>query len=270
MAPQYGAKARLCNFLNSTARDTATSPAPPNPGFFLHGWPALEAFAQWTAYRYGYSFGSSCYYSTSCLASNPAAYSDTTTWVVQCCNELAFWNINSEGGTRSSLLTTSYFMSQCSAMLGPEVTPDTVGFNSRFGGKKPLVPSTSHVFATQGSDDPWKSAGVESTISVNYLESTATCSGCSHCRDLSGSNPNDPAALSAQRSAVLAQMKAWMSGAPTTPAASALSVGAVAGIAVSGVAALALGGFAAARFVARYASIDEADSHAPLVKSEGA
>jgi hypothetical protein len=91
MAPQYGAKARLCAFLNSTARDTPSSPAPPNAGFFLTGWPALEAFAAWTSFRYGPSFGSSCYYSTACLSSqaNASSWSDTTTWVLQCCNEVA-------------------------------------------------------------------------------------------------------------------------------------------------------------------------------------
>ena len=91
MAPQYGAKAQLCAFLNSTARDTPSSPAPPNAGGFVTGWAALEAFAVWTSYRYGPRFGSSCYYSTSCLASqaNASSWSDTTTWVLQCCNEVA-------------------------------------------------------------------------------------------------------------------------------------------------------------------------------------
>jgi hypothetical protein len=68
MAPQYGSKDALCKALNSTARPTPGSPAPPNPGWFFKGWPALEAFAAWTVGHYGRGFGSSCYYSTSCLA----------------------------------------------------------------------------------------------------------------------------------------------------------------------------------------------------------
>jgi hypothetical protein len=278
MGPQYGAKSTLCRYLNSTARDTPTSLAPPNPGFFLRDWDALVGFAQWTAFRYGVNFGSSCYYSTACLASNPSAYSDTTTWVLQCCNELAYWNVNSPGGTRSSRLTTSYFMSQCAAMLGPSVVPDTASFNGRFGGAKPLVSNSSFVFATQGSDDPWKAAGVQATISPNYLESTATCSGCSHCRDLSGSNANDPPAISAQRAAVLAQMKAWMVGSPpSSPASSAssLSGGAIAGIAVGTSIALIAAGFVGLPILARVWSVFRADESdvkdvkTPLFRASG-
>jgi hypothetical protein len=85
MAPQYGSKSKLCAYLNSTARETPLSPAPPNAGYFLRGWAALEAFAQWTNDHYGTSFGSSCYYSTKCLADASGIKSDTTTWVWQCC-----------------------------------------------------------------------------------------------------------------------------------------------------------------------------------------
>ena len=92
MAPQYGSKAALCKYLNSTARDTPSSPAPPDPGFYLRGWAALEAFAAWTNDHYGSGFGSSCYYSTACLALNDAGdLSDGTTWVWQCCSELGAW-----------------------------------------------------------------------------------------------------------------------------------------------------------------------------------
>ena len=86
MAPQYGYKAALCQYLNSTARDTPSSPTPPDPGFYFRGWEALEAFAKWTADHYGKGFASSCYYSSSCLAAGAASdLSDTTTWVWQCC-----------------------------------------------------------------------------------------------------------------------------------------------------------------------------------------
>jgi hypothetical protein len=60
MAPQYGSKDALCKALNSTARPTPGAPAPPDPGWFFRGWPALEAFADWTTGHYGKGFGSSC------------------------------------------------------------------------------------------------------------------------------------------------------------------------------------------------------------------
>lgn len=245
MAPQYGAKATMCLFLNSTARDTPSSPSPPNANNFLTGWSALEAFAQWTGYRYGVNFGASCYYSTACLSGgDPTYFSDGTTWVLQCCNELAYWNINSNGGTRSALITSDYFISQCNAAFGATVRPDTAAFNSRFGGALPLVPSSSNVFAVQGSDDPWQSAGVQSPISSNYRELTATCSGCSHCRDLSGTNSaSDPPELTAVRTAVLDQMTAWMTNpSPSSSSSSSLSTSAIVGIVVGagvGIAVLA-------------------------------
>ena len=147
MAPQYGAKKQLCAFLNSTARDTPSSPTPPGGGGYPTGWAALQAFAAWTSYRYGPGFGASCYYSTACLSSkaNASQWSDTTTWVLQCCNELAYWNIANIGPlrTRSTILTSDYFMSQCAAVY-PGVVPDTAAFNARFGGASPLVGSSKY------------------------------------------------------------------------------------------------------------------------------
>ena len=162
----------------------------------------------------------------------------------------ASWNIASASEasrTRSTLLTSDYFMQQCRAVYGAAIFPDTAAFNARFGGAAPFVGSHP-VVATQGSDDPWQTAGVQANLSATYLEFTATCSGCSHCRDLSGTNSaTDPPALTAVRQAALAVMRAWMGGgaapapAPASAGASPLSSGAIAGIAGGGVLTLAIG-----------------------------
>ena len=89
--------------------------------------------------------------------------------------------------------------------------PDTAAFNAKWGGAEPKV-GGHKVFATQGSDDPWQTAGVEKPLSKTYLESTATCAGCSHCRDLSASNPNDPAPLTETRKAVMTAVEGWLTG----------------------------------------------------------
>jgi hypothetical protein len=83
---------------------------------------------------------------------------------------------------------------------------------------------------------------VQAPLSPNYLEITATCDGCSHCRDLSASSANDPPALAAQRKAVLAQIVAWVAPAAPAPAAAApaTSPAAIAGYALGGGALLAL------------------------------
>jgi len=216
MAPQYGSKSIMCAYLNSTARDTPASPPPPGAGHYLRGWAALEGFSAWTRSHYGDGFGSSCYYSTKCLAgSDAASKSDTTTWVWQCCSELAYWNVaQDKPGTsvRSAWVNASYFEAQCHAAFDawdPTAFPDTFAFNARFGGAKPFV-GEHPVFATQGSDDPWQGAGVGKSISDTYLAATAVCAGCSHCRDLQGSRADDPRELAETRDAVIEVMGAWL------------------------------------------------------------
>ena len=86
--------------------------------------------------------------------------------------------------------------------------PDTAAFNARWGGAKP--PAKGPVFATQGSDDPWQLAGVDAPLGRRYLEATAVCEGCSHCRDLSGAQASDPAPLAEQRAAVMSAIKGWL------------------------------------------------------------
>ena len=132
----------------------------------------------------------------------------------QCCSEVAFWNIaqpSVAAATRSQWLNATYFEAQCAAIYGAAVFPDTAAFNKKWGGATPPV-GASRVFATQGSDDPWQSAGVQKPLSQTYRESTATCAGCSHCRDLSGSRADDPAALAATRKEVMAAVAGWVKG----------------------------------------------------------
>ena len=152
------------------------------------------------------------YYSTKCLADagDAATKTDTTTWVFQCCSQVAFWNIARAPGvaTRSQWVNSTYFEAQCGAVYGPSVFPDTDAFNAKWGGAKP--PAKGPVFATQGSDDPWQLAGVDAPLGDKYREVTAVCEGCSHCRDLSGAQENDPQPLAEQRAAVVAAIKGWV------------------------------------------------------------
>jgi len=203
-APQYGYQAAMCSYI-------VTDPA---AGTYLTGWPALQAFAAWTLTHYGSGFTGSCYYSTACL-SNPsyrAQWDDSTTWIWQCCNQLAYWQASYPGSLRSSWITTDYFVNQCKSAFGPSTYPNTTAFNAVYGGATPFV-GNNRVFASQGSVDPWQAAGVQAPLSPTYPEITAVCEACSHCADLHGSSPNDPAPLAAQRAAIKAQIKAWVSGA---------------------------------------------------------
>ena len=68
-----------------------------------------------------------------------------------CARARASWNIASQEATRtrSTLLTTDYFRSQCHAIYGASIVPDTTAFNARFGGATPFV-GAHPVVATQG------------------------------------------------------------------------------------------------------------------------
>jgi hypothetical protein len=90
MGPQYGYKDLLCSYLSD------------GQGGYLTGWPALVAFNNWTVTHYGASFAGSCYYSSVCLSSGSYSgqWSDSTTWVWQCCNQVAYWQAAYPGSLR--------------------------------------------------------------------------------------------------------------------------------------------------------------------------
>jgi Serine carboxypeptidase S28 len=126
-------------------------------------------------------------------------------------------------------------MNQCRLAYGNDTFPDTNAFNANYGGARPNVPSTSKVYAYQGSQDPWQPAGVNEDLSANYKEVTAVCGTCSHCADLHASNATrDDPALTAARQQIINQLVSWT----TSPASNGLSPGIIAAIAVGGVVAL--------------------------------
>lgn len=155
MGPQYGAKDALC-----AAIVPSTDP--------------LTQFAAWTNTHYGPTFGASCYYSTACLSSPSMSdqWPNQLPWVYQCCSQLAYWQVHSSGAYRSSLIDLSYYDGQCQKAFG--FKPNTTAFNERYGGARP---NATRVVALQGSDDPWKWAGVQASLSPDYVEYLATCDG---------------------------------------------------------------------------------------------
>jgi len=75
-------------------------------------------------------------------------------------------------------------------------TPSVNAINSAYGGD---TPTGSWVFYSQGSDDPWRPAGVTHPISATLREFTAKCDGCGHCKDLHSPSPSDPDVIRHQR-----------------------------------------------------------------------
>lgn len=133
-------------------------------------------------------------------------------WVYQCCHEMSWWQAaTGPMSLRPSLLTTAYWTAQCESAFGAAVTPAEVAqFNNKYGG---AAPNATHVVALNGSDDPWQGACVNATLSDTYIEATATCDGCSHCRDLSTPSDSAPPAIVAQQALIRAYVTAWVGAA---------------------------------------------------------
>lgn len=172
----------------------------------------LVQFANWTNTHYGPGFGAQCYYSTVCLSdpSYASQWPNQRPWVFQCCNELAYWQAGYPGSYRSQLITTDYYVAQCQSAFGPETYPNTTAFNGRYGGS---TPNATRVVALNGSDDPWKRAAVNQTLSSSYPMYTATCDGCGHCGDLHAPSASEDPAITTQHDAIFNFVSTWLAEA---------------------------------------------------------
>lgn len=192
MGVQYDAKDFMCSYLVPQPIDI------------------LSAFAEFVSVHYGPTFGDSCYYSTDCL-SDPTQYMqwyNTKTWIFQCCQEMSFWQAGFAGSIRSQSITVDYFIEQCQAAFGPGlVLANTTAFNMKYGG---LEPHASLITASQGSDDPWRTAGMGKSLNTYYPVHWAGCDGCGHCRDLHAPSPTDPQTIINQRAAMMADIASWV------------------------------------------------------------
>ena len=171
-AVQYGMKDKMCNGIQPT------NMADPLTQYRL----MIESI-------WGAGFTSNCGYSTYCLknetffANGQWANADYP-WVYQICSELGWWQNGYPGSIRPENVSTTYFLNQCKEVFWPSIFSDTYSFDLRHGGADPTTKGASRVIALQGSDDPWQTAGVRQTLSSDYIEVTAQCTGCGHCGDL--------------------------------------------------------------------------------------
>ena len=96
------------------------------------------------------------------------------------------------------------------------MVPDVDGFNAKYRG---FQPNSTNVFACNGSDDPWQGATINATISATYVEKTAVCDGCGHCRDLQRPSASDPATITQQRTELASYVSQWLKAAAPAPVA---------------------------------------------------
>ncbi len=152
-----------------------------------------------------------CYYSTVCLSSESmqsqwagAGYA----WIYQTCTQLAYWQVGFYNSLRPAMVVnTDYFENQCRLAFGQSALPDTFAFNDVFHGKDNQA---SNVIALQGSDDPWLTAGITTSLGPDYPAIIADCDDCGHCGDLSAPKAADPPSLTAQRAAVAKYIGGWL------------------------------------------------------------
>lgn len=195
---QYSAKTDMCNAI-----------LPETP--FESDWAVLENYAAYVNQFWGSNFLASCYYSTACMANasmsdqwGPAGYS----WVYECCNEMAWWQIGYPGSIRSRNISISYFEDQCRAAFYENTTTNSWAFNKRHHGLHPQT--LGNIVATQGSDDPWSTTGLHISQGPTFPVTTAQCTNCGHCGSMMSPQDSDPTPLKEQRQIVLRSLAKWL------------------------------------------------------------
>lgn len=198
-AVQYGSKLEMCNAILPIPYDDRQ---------------ALKMYKAMIEDVWGPGWTSNCGYSTYCLKNASFAGAQWLAadypWVYQCCSQVGWWQNGYPSAIRPENVSTTYFMNQCKEVFWPEIFPDTYSFDLRHGGANPTTKGATRVIALQGSDDPWSTAGVRQTLSQDYIEVTAQCTGCGHCGDLfSGSTV--PGILH-QQAVTMELLNKWVKG----------------------------------------------------------
>lgn len=191
-AVQYGKKTEMCQHIVP-----------------LNGTDPLGQFLNMIKVMYGEGFTSDCGYSTSCMADKCRSdeWGSAYAWVFQCCRELGYFQVSYPGSLRMQAVNLDFFIGQCKRLFGAEVFPDVFKFNLQWGGKHP---PTTNVIALQGSDDPFKEAGVTANVSALYVVHIAQCEGCGHCSDLRAPKATDPAPVVMHQTAIRFFLDIWM------------------------------------------------------------
>jgi hypothetical protein len=193
-AVQYGMKWKMCD---SILPLNASDPLGQYNAMITEMW--------------GPNFTSGCYYSTACL-SNASMSSQWAgagyAWIYQTCAEMAYFQVGYHGSVRLPDVSTEYFMNQCRSAFGQTILPDVYTFNVKYGG---LHPDATNVIALQGSDDPWSTTGIRSSLGPLYPAVVAQCEDCGHCGDLMVPLATDPPSLVQQRNSIVHYVDIWIS-----------------------------------------------------------
>jgi len=190
MVVQYGSKSIICSTLVTA---------------YKAGKDLVQTYADFINAFWGKEFGGQCYYDSECLKTDETF---ARAWRWQTCYELAYFQIApTKGSIRSTSITLDYHLQQCQQMFGIKMMPSTERINQYYGGDKI---NGTHIFFSDFSDDPWQTASVTKTLSLDEPFYLVKCNDCGHCMDLGNSRSTDPDSLKSCRQQFQQNMLKWM------------------------------------------------------------
>ena len=131
-------------------------------------------------------------------------------WMYQSCTEFGFYQIAYHipaESSRSSRIDMAYHNEACRRLFGLTVPVDVNRTNAKYYNQL-LNPSVTHIYFTNGGNDPWSNLGITATDAArNPNLSFFLIPGAAHCDDL-GSRVSD--ALTQARTKFDALMGQWL------------------------------------------------------------
>ena len=143
----------------------------------------------------------------------------TRQWKYQFCTSLAYFNtpFSKNLNLRYSEMNLTYWKNYCFKSFGTDVYPDTNHTNAIYGDVR-IGTSISHIYYTNGLDDPWQGASITS-LSDKLNNSKATlinCDNCGHCIDLHAPSNNDKQILIDTRNDIIQTLGKWIGLIPNS------------------------------------------------------
>ena len=125
-------------------------------------------------------------------------------WLYQSCTEFGFYQTayhDAQVSVRSAKITKSYHDEACRRLFGEQMVPVNDGATNDFFYAPLLRPEVSHIFFTNGSEDPWSNLSItlergngQSNINIELR----TLAGAAHCDDLASSGSQSVASAQAR------------------------------------------------------------------------
>ena len=198
LAVQYGYKDRFCGLLQSEK--------------------PIEGYAKFTQEIYNnWGINALSGSASGATSLDPTDYESSfgmRQWFYQSCTEYGYWQnaYHDENlSARSKLINLEYHRDVCRRLFGIETPTDTHKINDAF--YLPLLQkSTSQIFFTNGSTDPWINLSIaeQNGNTLNSNTSHMTIEGAAHCDDLRSPKTSDSEFLKAARSRFVDLVREWI------------------------------------------------------------